>query len=161
MEINKLIVENEKLKEDLEDIKEKVIYHSYSTCDPCNTAIISSGHILIHDEKCHDIPPLDGELNSEVESHHKVKVVFISKNLEDAQMELEKYYLNDLPPFNEDTLEYIEEESGDIYEGCDHAYNKGDHRKFVFNIYIDKKYSREEVETKINDDAVDEFSFID
>ena len=100
-------------------------------------------------------------MNGEVESHHEVKIVFLSKTLDDAHTELKNYYLNDMSPFNEYTLEYIEGESGGIYKRYDHCYNKGDHREFVFKILIDKKYSREEAESKINADAVDEFSFID
>ena len=90
-----------------------------------------------------------------------MKIVYISKNINDALNELEKYYLNDLPPFKEDTIEYIEDESGDVYDAYDHCYNQGYHLKFVFKIIVNKKYSREEVETKIYADAVDEFSFLD
>ena len=136
--IDRLVLENEKLKVELHFFKEKAS-NSDSPCDKCNKTIIINSDISLHEEDHRTIPQLDGELISKVESHHKVKIVYISKNVKDAPNEFEKFYLNDLPPFKENTIEYIEDESGDIYDGYDHCYNKGYHLKFVFKIIVNRK----------------------
>ena len=90
----------------------------------------------------------------------EVEITFVSESLEDAKKEFETYYWNELPPMYYETFQYIEAKSGELYTGFDGCYNKGEHKEFVFTLFLDKKYTKKEIEAAIFTDAVKKLDFI-
>ena len=105
-------------------------------------------------------PQLDDHIGDIHNSFHEVKIVYVSESVEEAVSEITNYYIDKLPPINENTIEHVNDESGRVYTGPDHWYNKGKHKEYVFNLLIDKNYDRKHIEKQIFDDAVKEFSFL-
>ena len=129
----------------------------------CTFESHSKGGLSVHISKKHKVIQVDGNdtiTNDEEDREHLIRVTFIGESLEKSKEEFIKYYICDLTPANIEPLQFIESESGNIYKGSDHCYNKGDHFEYVFEFHVDKKHTKQKIEEIIFLDAVKSLKFI-
>ena len=112
----------------------------------------------------------DANLGSFVCTATKVKMKIMKKkdilkilmiwrqNFEKARDEFIEYYIRDVASASD--INYIESESGKIYDGPDWCYNKGDNFEYIFEFYVDKKIAKDKIESQIFVDAVKKFAFL-
>ena len=172
-EIKKMTKEKIMLKKNLKSLEnitdqetatETVSDRNSFKCSDCDFVSKSKSGLTTHIKRKHKIPQIDGSSNitdDEGETNYTIKVTFVSETMENAKQDLLNYYVCDLTPVHSDSFQFLEKESGTIYEGQDHCYNKGDHKEYVFIFDVDKKYSKEDIENIVAIDAVKKFDFIE
>ena len=153
MHISNIMNENCELKKFLET--EKNDSAQDFKCDKCNFKGKNVNGLKVHKSLKHkNIIQVDGNIDTTFDTEntedknqnkHVLKAVFIGEDAISAEAELREFYISELIcNYSEDIL-LLEDESGDIYDGFDHCYNKGGFKKYTFIFSISDTYSWEEI----------------
>ena len=90
----------------------------------------------------------------------EIKSTFIGEDEVSAEAELRKYYIGEIIPDYFEEIKLIDNESGETYDGPDSFYAGGNFKLYTFTFKISKKYSWEDIKTKMFTDKVKDLLLI-